>query len=54
MILSGSEVKVSILLDQTAPTRKVLRSMCAQIQCAIYEQTFDAINDVIDLGVYVC
>ena len=48
MILSGSEVKVSVFLDATASTRKALLKVCAQTQCALYEEILDAVNDVID------
>jgi hypothetical protein len=43
-----SQVKVSILLDDIASTRRALPKICAQIQCALYEEIFDAVNDVID------
>ena len=48
MILSGSEVNVSVFLDDFASTRRALLKVSAQIQCALYEKLFDAVKDVID------
>lgn len=48
VILSGSEVNVSVFKNKTGPTRRTLLKVCAQIQCALYEEILDAVNDVID------
>ena len=48
VILSGSEVNVSVFLDDFASTRRALLKVSAQIQCALYEKLFDAVKDVID------
>lgn len=47
VILSGSEVDVHKFLVQTDSTRKALLNVPPQIQCALYEEISDAINDVI-------
>jgi len=43
-----SEVKVFDFLVDTASTRRVILKVCAQMQCAHYEEIHDAVNDVID------
>ena len=47
VILSGSSVKVSDVLDEIDSTLRVLPKICAQIQCAEYEKIVDAVNDVL-------